>query len=227
MTNPELKLSSIDLWEHYERLCLSLLREALQSWAYEEEPEHEDNLNRQLYFALGRASRRVARSGIFTPSVVYEGRNPPAAVHSSRVTREYKRPDFYWAYTDPYAADVDDSFKHFVVECKRLRNPLTLHAGEYVDLGIMRFVTVDHGYAWGAKTGAMVGYLEGVPIDDALRETNATVVNQSISELSENARDGENFAEFSHHILRSFPESPFHLVHIWTRVGSTQGQWVN
>lgn len=221
MMHNRVSLSSINLWEHHQELCLSMLREALQELANGDELAHEDDLNRELYFAINRVSHRLSQQGIYVPSVIYEGRNPPVRVHSTRTAREYKRPDFYWAYTDPYAADPNDTFRHFVVECKRLTEPLSAYSKEYVDSGITRFITLNHSYAWGVKSGAMVGYLQGVLIDETLTKTNDAAASSSVPSLSEKSRNDEAFAEFENNLHRLFPESPFRLIHIWARVGST------
>ena len=213
------QLSSIDLWSDFERLCLLLLREALTALANRDSSENENDLNRHLYFAITHASQQAMRQGEYPPSVVPEGHSPPVASDSERAEREFKIPDFYWAYIDPHANDPYDASKQFVVECKRLAKPYGSYAHEYVKSGIARFIDVGHSYAKGMKSGAMAGYLQEVLVDDALASVNAVAASDSIPPLAMRGRNGEVSAEFDHDLNRSFPESPFRLIHMWARIG--------
>ena len=212
-------MSSIDLWADHERLCTELLRQALESLADESPHANENDLNRDLYRAINRLSHKAAQSGEHVPPVVPEGRNPPASTDLERAKREFKIPDFYWAYIDPLVDDPDDASKQFVVECKRLTNPSSHYMKEYVDSGIARFINLGHGYGMGMKSGAIAGYLQEVLLDDALIRVSATVQSHAIAPLVQTQRHGEAGAEFDHNVLRSFPASPFRLIHIWGRIG--------
>ena len=65
----------------------------------------------------------------------------------------------------------------------------------------------------------MVGYLQHVPIDDALANANQHAARNFLANLNPRARDGEMSAEFEHELTRSFHESPYKLTHIWSRIG--------
>ena len=217
------RLSSTDLWGDHERICMELLRQALATLADQSPDENENDLNRCLYRAIIRASHQAAQSGEHLPPVVPEGRNPPAASDSERAEREFKIPDFYWAYIDPLADNPDDACKQFVVECKRLTNLGAAYMREYVKSGIARFIRVGHGYGKGMKSGAMVGYLQEVLLNDALAGVNAVAVGDSIQPLVIRNRNGETDAELDHDLVRPFPVSPFRLIHIWGRIGPEPG----
>ena len=135
------RLSTLGLWERHERLCMQLLREALEALDNQPPREVENNLNRLLYRAINRATQQLIQSGEHHPSVVYEGRNPPAGSDSERAEREFKIPDFYWAYVDPHASDPNYASKQFVVECKRLTRPPARYARKYMKLGLPAFWT--------------------------------------------------------------------------------------
>ena len=212
-------LSSIDLWRNHELVCTRLLREALMMLADRSPHEDENDLNRCLYRAIIRASYEADRRGEIVPVVVPEGRNPPASSDVERAEREFKIPDFYWAYIDPHANDPNDAAKQFVVECKRLTDPRTYYTREYVKSGVKRFIDVSHGYGKGTQSGAMIGYLQMMHIDDALARVIALLYSESISPLIPRSRDGEKRAEFDHYIIHPFQGSPFRLVHIWGRIG--------
>ena len=217
--NQQPQLSSIDFWQDHERLCNQLLRDALGMLEDSLINANENDLNRLLYRAIIRASHAIAQDEEHIPPVVYEGRNPPDGTDQERADREFKIPDFYWAYIDPMAKDPNDAAKQFVVECKRLADPVARYAEEYVRSGIARFINLGHGYGKGMKSGAMVGYLQEVLIDDALKEVNRVAYGDAISTLVATSRTGEDGAEFCHEVIRPFPASPYRLTHIWTRIG--------
>ena len=212
------RLTAIDLWSNHERLCTQLLREALKELADQYPNENEWDLNRLLYRAIIRASHQAAQQGEDPPAVVPEGHNPPDASDEERAERERKIPDFYWAYIDPLANDPNAASKQFVVECKRLTNPQTRYTREYVKSGIARFINLGHSYGKGMKSGAMVGYLQEIFLDDALARVNAYAESDSVPPLIMRSNSGETSAELDHDLVRCFPVSPFHLVHIWARV---------
>ena len=65
----------------------------------------------------------------------------------------------------------------------------------------------------------MVGYLQHIPIDDALANVNEHAARNSVAHLDPRNRNGETSAEFEHRLTRSFHESPYKLTHIWSRIG--------
>ena len=182
----------------------------------------ENDLNRCLFLAINRVSYYAMQTGEDIPPVVYEGRNPPAPTDNERVAREFKIPDFYWAYIDPLTDSPDDSYKQFVVECKRLTPHKTNYSQEYVLSGIARFISESHAYGKGMPGGAMVGYLQYLSIDSALAEVNGVAGANAIPPLALRQRNGEISAELNHQLLRSFPISPFLLVHVWARIDPNQ-----
>ena len=213
------RLSSIDLWGDHQRNCLRVLREALASLAGQSADAHENDLNRCLFRAINRVAYYAIQGGEDIPPVVYEGRNPPSPSDRERAEREFKIPDFYWAYYDSLASNPDESYKQFVVECKRLTQPVAHYAREYMQSGIARFINVEHGYGKDVPSGAMVGYLQKVSIDDALAGVNGVVVAKLIPALAFRNRDGERGSVLAHRINRPIPISPFILTHVWSRIG--------
>ena len=217
--NRQPRLSSIDLWSDRERLFLKLLQEAVATLVDQPTEANENDLNRNLFRAINRASHHEAQSGFEIPPVIFEGRNPPAASDQERAEREFKRPDFYWAYIDPLAEDPLEGYKVFVVECKRLTNPTSTYFREYVRSGIARFINVAHGYGKGMRSGAMVGYLQNVSVYDAFTGVNLVAFDDHISVLVIKGRADEAGGELGHDVERPFPVSPFHLNHVWARIG--------
>ena len=213
-------LSSIDLWSDHEQRCLDILRAALALLAGQAPDDNENDINRLLYRAIIRASHRLVGQGATIAPVVLEGRNPPVSTDKERTEREFKIPDFYWAFIDPLTNDPEDAAKQFVVECKRLTEPISTYTREYVKSGIVRFISEGHGYGKGVSSGVMVGYLQGVFLDDAYRRVVGMAFVYCAPPLSIRSRNGESGAEFVQEIERAFPVSPFRLTHLWARVGA-------
>ena len=213
------QLSSIDLWNDQEQIFLELLRKAVAELYAQSADANENDLNRGLFQAIIRVSFFAAQNGVDVPSVVPEGRNPPAASDEERAEREFKIPDFYWAYVDPLVEDPNHAYKQFVVECKRLTSPEGTYFSAYVRSGIARFINKGHGYGKEMESGAMVGYLQKVVLGDALAGVNGVATNDHIPPLTTKHLAGETAGEFEHNVFRSFPVSPFHLHHIWARIG--------
>jgi hypothetical protein len=218
------RFSRLDLWGRSERRWTEIVTAALLDLAAESGlPTNEDLLNRKLYFCMRREIIRRARVQGFTEQLpTYEGRNPPSPTDPERVTREFKRPDFYWELVDPYESDDDAATKTFVVECKRL-TPVCdrrwVHTVQYVATGVLRFIEVSHGYGMHAPSGVMVGYLQGLEVDDALRKVNAVAADYDVPPI---VRDGkaEHPAVLTHELSRAFPVDPYRLGHLWIAVQS-------
>jgi hypothetical protein len=210
-------LMSIDLWPLHESRCMQLLREALILLDDGPVDEGECDLNRRLYRSIIAAHTRAARDGAEQlPVVVPEGRNPPVESDAERAAREYKIPDFYWAYVDHLAEP--GAARQFVVECKRLTKATKNwnYTEQYVHAGVLRFVTVEHAYGKDARAGAMVGYLQAMDVEQALAEINTSANAQGIAPLTIRRRPGDTLIELDHQLTRPFPDSPFLLMHIWT-----------
>jgi len=212
-------LVSIDAWGAHERRCAELLHSALDALAPIGLDESEDELNRRLYFHICQTARAIEqRDGTTLPVVVPEGLNPPLATDEQRATREFKRPDFYWAYHDP---DGDEPARQFVVECKRLTaaGATWVYTEQYVIAGVRRFVAVDHGYGKEAWAGAMVGYIQRIPPDRAHSEVNAHLGTAGLPPLGRVPGASASVSGFGHELDRAFVHSPFRLLHLWRLPG--------
>jgi hypothetical protein len=221
-----LSLGSLDLWTTHVERCTAVLRRALELLADEPLPSplNEVALNRALYFCILTAQRELAAEGRAPLApVIPEGHNPPAADDMQRTRRENKIPDFQWGLTDDQVADVRRSARHFVVECKCIMQPRRadwIYTEQYVAGGVRRFVTVDHGYGMDAPSGAMVGYVQAIGLDDLLTEVGRHVASEGLPPFTELSRLGESYVELTHRLSRTFGESPFELAHLWRRLSS-------
>jgi hypothetical protein len=212
-------LSSVNLWERHRERCLDVLREALSSLADGSANERETDINRRLYRAIVATEHAQARRSETQQLsvVVPEGRNPPVGSDEERSTRENKIPDFYWSYIDDLAAVPEDAARQFVVECKRLTKASRNwdYLEQYIGAGVMRFITVEHGYGQGCGDGAMVGYLQQMTVEEALAGVNAAAEGQKVPTLVVQADSGGRPVELDHELVRPFPISPFRLFHVW------------
>jgi hypothetical protein len=197
---------------------MQLLRDALILLEKGSPEEGEPNLNRRLYRSIIAAHTRAARDGAEQlPVVVPEGHNPPVESDAERAARENKIPDFYWAYVDHLAEP--GAARQFVVECKRLTKATKNwnYTEQYVHAGVARFIAVEHAYGKDARAGAMVGYLQAMDVEQALIEVNAAANSRGITPLTIGQSPAGALIELDHQLTRPFPDSPFLLMHIWTR----------
>lgn len=221
MTDPP-KLSDIDLWGYYERRFLKFLSESLATMAGQSPFALEPELNDILFVAVIDAMfNDPDRDDL--PAFTPEAKNPPNRSDTDRTGREEKKPDLRWAFNDPQATNSDDWRKEFVVECKRLANPISHFAKEYVKSGIDRFVNPGWGYAQNMESGVMVGYVQEVNIRDAVTNVSRRNKERCIPEFTNDETCGEAHASFEHCLDRPFPISPFRLSHIWARIGPEPG----
>lgn len=213
------RLTSVDLWGRHRERCLAVLRDALASLQEGLPSESEDDLNRRLYKEIIAAEHAHARrsGGQQLSVVVPEGRNPPVGSDEERAAREHKIPDFYWALMDHLAPNPSDAARQFSVECKRLTasTPSWNFLEQYIDAGVLRFMTIDHGYGKEAAEGAMVGYLQAMKVEDALEGVNATATARKIPTLVLKEQSDSRRVELVHELVRPFPISPFGLFHLW------------
>lgn len=214
-------LMSVDLWELHERRCMQLLHEALILLDDGPADEGECDLNRRLYRSIIAAHTRAARDGAEQlPVVVPEGRNPPVESDTERATREHKIPDFYWAYVDHFAEP--GAARQFVVECKRLTAATKNwdYTVQYIHAGVLRFITEGHGYGKGTPSGAMIGYVQNMGVDEALSQVNGHATANGLSALNIRDRSADAVIELDHQLDRPFPDTPFLLMHIWTSLSA-------
>lgn len=214
-TGPHLR--GLRLWTKREGMCLAILERALRLLSAEKAlPESEVDLNRLLYFCLLTASSELYPRDPVAP--ISECNNQPDPDDISRVAREQKRPDFQWIYRDQYELDLKRSSKQFVVECKRIGKPLRadwVFNQNYVRHGICRFRDPEWAYAKSFTSGAMVGYCQSMEPAQALKEVNEEAGQNSLPPIISVGSPASHGQRLEHTFERSFPVSPFHLLHLW------------
>ena len=228
------RISQINLWQNHEKRVIEVLRLALALLQNNTDlllhECNEESLNRELYFTLLDANRVLRRqdplSGLDCPPTA-EGRNPPHIDDTSLSKRKKKIPDFYWGYIDDLETDPRRSARNFYIECKRLGKPLKkdeVLTRLYIQKGICRFITEEHGYAKDEESSAMVGYVQNMKFDVILDEVNvsskANLEPISPLLLSSNGWQEKGVSELVHDLERSFPISPIRIYHFWVDVRS-------
>lgn len=214
--------TSVDLWERHRVRCLALLREALAALDPGPAGESEAELNDRLYKALLTAHHAAELAGFPHLSVVVaEGQNPTVGGDLVGAPRGRKIPDFYWAYIDHLSAEPTDCARQFVVECKRIAPPTPdwEFTARYVHSGIRRFIDEEHGYGKMTAAGAMVGYLQSMPDDEAEEKVAEVLAGAGLPALSRTpAMTG--LVELTQTLVRTVPESPFQLTHHWVETAA-------
>jgi hypothetical protein len=64
----------------------------------------------------------------------------------------------------------------------------------------------------------MLAYLQDIDADQALAEVNSQASGNGLSAMTIRRRSADALVELDHHLDRPFPDSPFLLMHLWTRV---------
>lgn len=181
-------ISSQRVWRNHERRVLAIFKRALELLRTEDDLDVcEDRLNRRLLSCIRKANGEFGKQneGIDWP-ITYEGNNQPDADDKHRAARESKRPDFQWGFTDRSEADPDRQDRFYVIECKRLGRPVRkdwVFNKNYVEHGVLRFISREHGYGMSAPSGAMIGYIRSMKPDDILNEVNDHAQTVSLSPI--------------------------------------------
>ena len=217
------RISGRQVWRNHERRVLGIVKRALDLLRSQDGLDVcEDTLNRRLLFCIRNANAELAKhnEGIDCP-ITYEGQNQPDADDKDRAARESKRPDFQWGFTDRTEDDPLRQDKFYVIECKRLGEPVRkewVFNRNYVEHGILRFVRAKHGYGRSAPSGAMIGYIRSMSSGDILDEVNlhAKSVSGSTIKLSYRGWVEKGVSRLNQELDRpEVPPTPFELRHLW------------
>jgi hypothetical protein len=219
-------LTSQKLWQNHETRILRVVSLALQMLRREGVPlsYNEDQINRRLYFLIQRANRKLlATEQHLDWPLYYEARNQPNADDPVRAIRERKRPDFKWGICDHSEPDPDRSFKQYDIECKRLGAPTKKSPGwyfnrNYIVNGVVRFTMVKWSYGQATSSGAMIGYIQSMGMNQILKEVNASAKSISIPDikLDKAGWKSKGISRLDHRLDRpAVPLTPFDLRHLW------------
>jgi hypothetical protein len=111
----------------------------------------------------------------------------------------------------------------YTIECKRLGTRVgrwVLNVN-YVKKGVLRFITEEHGYGKATPSGAMIGYVQSMELDDVLGEVNAASKRSSLPPIvrADVAWQENAVTRLGHKLTRpSSLLSPFDLHHLWVDI---------
>lgn len=224
-------IAALRTWHEHERRVLEIICGALLELRQARPlPEDEPGLNRNLHFCLRRVNARLSREGrgLAAPPV-WEGQNQPLIDDEARTTREDKRPDFQCGFVNLQESDDDRASMFYTIECKRLGTRVghwVLNVN-YVEHGILRFVAEEHGYGKATPSGAMIGYVQSMELDEILSQVNAAGQNRLLPPIV--LTDGEwrqnGVSRLAHTLTRPASLlSPFELRHMWVDIRATVQQ---
>ncbi|MGW3346602.1 hypothetical protein ACWDA3_25085 [Nonomuraea rubra] len=213
------RLSRIPLWQRHTETVIEILCDALALFVADRPAGEEPELNRAFFMAILKAIRHRHDNGLrvlHTPPIP-EARNPPSP-DTAGSKAEYKIPDFQWGYIDHQEPDPQRSARHFVIECKRLGNPVSprwVFNARYIKDGVVRFVSPEWRYGKDVADGAMVGYIQSMSPDAILAEVNAEAAAHGLPPIMQTAPSTGSLHYLGHKLDRDFPVTPFNLTHLW------------
>ncbi|HUU83793.1 MAG TPA: hypothetical protein VM243_09845 [Phycisphaerae bacterium] len=220
MNQPSIR--ALRFWQEHEQRVLEVVCLALADLQDAEQlPTDEPGLNRKLLLCLHRVNFRLLQQGrgVQTP-FVWEAQNQPLADDETHTSREEKRPDLQCGFVNLQETDGDRASMFYTIECKRLGRATNrwVFNVNYVEKGVVRFVTEEHGYGKATPSGAMVGYVQSMELDDILGEVNAAVEKRSLPVivLAGSGWQENPVARLDHRLTRPASLlSPFDLRHMW------------
>ncbi|HEV7401766.1 MAG TPA: hypothetical protein VGO11_02525 [Chthoniobacteraceae bacterium] len=216
---PRPSLVKRELWltrrAHYIAVfdrALLLLRER------SELPVSERMLVRELHFTTVTARRALDPNGLYERPM-FETQNLPDPDSEELEPFEDKRPDIQWIHDDEGAADDRHREKSFAIECKRLggktQSGWDLNL-QYVTGGVRRFRSPLSRYGNHMSGGMMIGFVQDMELPDVLGAVNTHLANESVAHLRlEGDFAANGVSKLGHSFERTFPQSPFHLIHRW------------
>lgn len=206
----------------FQRMCVVALIELRADAARE---HAEPDLNRTLGKMLVRARYRLEQQGVvIAGQIVAEAQSIPDYTKPRNEKREKKIPDFQYVFQDTRNCSMDASQQAVVAECKRLDKPEKgrEYTELYVERGVNRFIDPDWAYAEGCPAAIMLGYLQGLEPEKALKEVNASLGDLSIDAIIQNGswrKDG--VTQLEHAFTRQPKPQNFALVHLWIDLRNT------
>jgi hypothetical protein len=216
------RLLKTNIWENYETRILKLFRCALKLLQEKTDlPDKEDDLSRELFILVRRLNNQNDKQGL-PCSPIYQGHNQPVIDDPIQSIREYKKPDFQWEIRDIHEINPNKMSKYYTLEAKRLGSPPSRFHKDYVLEGIQRFILAKYGYGKSVDSGAMIGYIQNMELEEILKEVNKYCSQLTIIELTLSPEGWQNdVSRLEHQLERpDVPPSPFNLRHLWVDLRS-------
>ena len=208
------------LWQHRRAHYFAVFERALLLLRCKQSlPEDEPNLNRELHNTSVTARLELDPEGLYDRPT-FESQNLPDPDEEFVQPFEYKRPDIQWIHDAESATDDRHREKSFVIECKRLGEPTNARwmlNEQYVIGGITRFTSADWRYGMHMSEGAMIAFIQNMTLNDIHVEVNGYAQREEIPliDLHLSGMQEGGVSYLNHRLTRDFPQSPFHLRHMW------------
>lgn len=198
-----------DSWGNHEERVLAIFSLALQKLRDESSlPRKENEISHILLTKVKEARFDLSKKdkSAVIPSISFDAQN-----------RLGKKPDFHCEIFDALADDPQKSSKIYHLEAKRLGSQTSRFNKEYVVNGIQRFIKSDYCYGEFVKSGAMIGYVQDMELDDILEQVNDYASKEEITKLSLSSDAwNEDINRLDHQLKRPEVEpNLFDLRHIW------------
>ena len=222
MRQPSIR--ALRTWCEHEQRVLEIVCQALaELQGAQPLAMDEPALNRKLHFCLRRVNVRLSRQDRGVSPFVWEAQNQPLTDDKTRAAREHKRPDFQCGFVNLQESDDDRASMFYTIECKRLGTRVGQRVLNviYVKEGVLRFVTEEHSYGKATPSGAMIGYVQSMELDDILGEVNAASKKSSLPSIvrADAAWREDAVTRLDHTLTRpSSLLSPFDLRHLWVDI---------
>lgn len=219
---PRPNLYDLPVWDNFEKRVIEVFSLGLNALALKAMlPVQEDFLSRELYRCCLEVNHRLRKSGRGVEYILTQVANQPLPDDEYRASRLQKRPDFACGYHDDSLPE--DRFEHadyfYTVECKRLGSPSSpswVLNRNYVEHGVNRFEDPEWGYAQGASSGLMVGFMQNMEPESILAEVNGHFETLPAISLASGGWTLKALTVLDIHTFdRRFRPSPFQLRHFW------------
>ncbi|MHB1420733.1 MAG: hypothetical protein ACYCX4_14330 [Bacillota bacterium] len=213
-------IKKLNIWERHEKEVLIILTEALNALRGEVTGlESEDDITRALILKMRSINRERLKNGRgINNTISGQMVNQPRYEDELGQSRERKIPDIQWGFVNPHATNPDYFERQYCIECKCLGQPLNSRCSYYVNNGIQRFLTVEHGYAKGECSSTMIGYVLSLDLDTILDKVNLITSEICIPELvlKQDHWNEYGVSNLGHWLNRvELKPSDFYLHHFW------------
>lgn len=222
MAKPSLSLALS--WDDYEQAVQGVFIEALRLLAKVKHlPAAEVPLNLEVYWLARRVHDAQRRAGKcrYPFTIEHDSTNQPQPDDSALAPRLRKRPDFAYNMKDEQEPDFRKSQVCYQLECKRLGTPegQLVFNDLYSEKGVARFRDVEHQYGKNCDSATMIGYVQDMPHEDALKEVNAFAKKRTVPSLVKAAAGwvarGVTTLPLQTLPRAAFDPHPIQLTHFW------------
>lgn len=218
-----------ELWFAAEARLLGVVERAMALMRSSDMPlpPLEDGISRKLALRMRDANEKLRVENRHIEHLpMLQCKTQPDAETEVAEEPERKIPDFQWQYVDLQESDSQKKYKHYHIECKRLRSPKSRFCREYVTKGICRFRDAAHSYGQYLPSGSMLGYIQGMDPETLLTAINEEVQKEGLTQLclSVGGWHPGGTSRLDHTFDRpQVPPSPFQLRHFWVDIRTDSG----